>query len=198
MTKLYRFAVKVFRRLLFFLFLLKVEGKEYIPQKGNYIIVSNHVSAIDPILVVLSAPFYLRMMAKKELYQFWPLGFVLRKLGCIKVDRADGARALAVSKRALERGEALLIFAEGTRSRTKKLLEFKSGAVALAVKTGTPLLPCQIIEPKGARLFSRIKVRFGPTLSPKDVDFGKEDAHYRKGTEVIHDACMKLRGGEMP
>lgn len=198
MTKLYRFAVKAFRWIVYFLFFLRVEGKEHIPKEGNFIIVSNHVSALDPVIIVVSGPFYLRPMAKKELYKFKPFGFILKKLGCIKVDRTDGAQALAMSKRALGRGEIMLIFAEGTRSKTRELLEFKSGAVALAIKTNTPLIPCQVIEPKGPRLFSGIKVRFGPMLSPSDVDFGKEDKHYLKGTKVIRDACMALRKGEMP
>ena len=198
MTSFYRFVLKAFSWILYVFYFLKVENKEYIPSDEHFIILSNHVSAWDPFTIAVSGKFHFRPMAKKELYRFKPIGFLLKKLGCIKVDRTDGARALALARRALLDKEIMLIFPEGTRSYTGKLLEFKAGAFALSIKTKTPILPCQVISPKGMRLFRRVKIRFGPIIRPEEIDFGPEDKNYEKSIAVIMKAFMEIRGNDMP
>ena len=198
MTKFYRFVLRAFRWILYAFFFLKVENKEYIPTDRNFIILSNHVSAWDPFTIAVSGKFHFRPMAKQELYRFGPIGFILRKLGCIKVDRTDGVRALALARRALLNKEVMLIFPEGTRSVTRQLLDFKAGAFALSVKTKTPVLPCQVISPKGMRLFRRVRVRYGPLIGYEELDLGSDDKDYAKAMTVVRDAFIRLRGDEMP
>ncbi len=198
MTKFYRFVMKYLRWLIYVLFFLHVEHKNYIPTDRNFIIISNHISAWDPLTVAAAGKFYVRPMAKKELYKNPIVAFFLEKLGCIKVDRADGARALALARKSLDNKETMLIFPEGTRSKTLKLLEFKAGAFALAIKTDTPILPCQIIAPKGARIFHKITIRFGPVIDPKDIDFAPDDRHYEKAMALVREELIKLRGNDMP
>lgn len=198
MTGFYRFMIKYFRWLIYFLFFIKVENREYIPKSRNFIILSNHISAWDPIIIAVSGKFYFRPMAKKELYDIPLLKYPLGWIGCIKVDRTDGARALAMARKALDRKETMLIFPEGTRSKNLRLLEFKAGAFALSIKTNTPILPCQIIAPKGLRVFCRVKVRFGPVIEPTQIDFGTEDRHYEKAMSVVRDVLTEIRGEDMP
>jgi len=137
-------------------------------------------------------------MAKKELYKSKIIVFLLNKLGCIKVDRTDGAKALAYARKALDAKETMLIFPEGTRSRNKKLLEFKAGAFALSIKTNTPILPCQVIAPKGMRLFCRVKIRYGKVIEPSEIDFIDDNKHYEKAMEVIRNVFLEIRGNDMP
>lgn len=198
MTKFYRFAMRTMRWIMYFLFWLRVENKEYIPKDRNFIILSNHVSAWDPITIAVSGRFNFRPMAKKELYRNRIVAFLLEKLGCIKVDRTDGLHALSLAKKALEDKETMLIFPEGTRSKTKVLLPFKGGAFALSIRTHTPILPCQVIAPKGMRLFCGVKIRYGSLIEPEQIYFEDDDKHYSKAMEVITNAFLELRKDDMP
>ena len=198
MTRFYRFAMRTMRWIVYLLFWLRIENREYIPQDRNFIILSNHISAWDPITIAVSGKFNFRPMAKKELYRVRFVAFLLDKLGCIRVDRTDGARALALARKALEDKETMLIFPEGTRSRTKKLQEFKAGAFALSIKTSTPILPCQVIAPKGMRLFCRVRVRYGRLIEPDEIYFEENNRHYERSMEVIRKAFIELRGDDMP
>lgn len=198
MTRFYRFLIRNFRWLIYFLFFLHVENKECIPETGNFIILSNHINAWDPIIVAVSGKFYFRPMAKKELYEIPLFKYLLGWLGCIKVDRTDGARALALSRRALDRKETMLIFPEGTRSKDFRLLDFKAGAFSLSIKTNTPILPCQIIAPKGIRVFRKTIVRFGTVIQPEAINFGSGDKHYERAIEATKKVFTELRRGEMP
>lgn len=198
MTRFYRFAMKTMRWIVYALFWLKVENRENIPKDRNFIILSNHISAWDPITIAVSGQFHFRPMAKKELYKNRLIAFLLNKLGCIYVDRTDGVKALALAKKALDAKETMLIFPEGTRSRTRKLVDFKAGAFALSIKTDTPILPCQIIAPKGMRLFCRVKVRYGRLIEASEITFSEGNKHYERSIEVIREAFLDIRGNDMP
>ncbi|MCL1829994.1 MAG: 1-acyl-sn-glycerol-3-phosphate acyltransferase [Oscillospiraceae bacterium] len=186
------------RWIIYALFWLKVENRQYIPKNRNFIILANHISGWDPITIAVSGQFLFRPMAKKELYNSKFLAFILDKLGCIKVDRTDGTKALALARKALDAKETMLIFPEGTRSRTLKLGDFKGGAFALALKTDTPILPCQIIAPKGMKLFCRVKVRYDKLIHPSEIFFEEDNRHYERSMEVIRKVFIKLRTDEMP
>ncbi|NLL91478.1 MAG: 1-acyl-sn-glycerol-3-phosphate acyltransferase [Ruminococcaceae bacterium] len=197
MTGLYRFALQFLTPFLYLFFRVKVEGKENIVRKGNVIFVSNHISFLDPFAIILTGRLHVRPLAKKELYKCRVIGFLLEKLGCVKVDRLDGITAFSKAKKSLLAGEDVMIFPEGTRSKTRELLDLKPGAAMLSRATGVPIQPVQIIAPKGVRLFSRIKIKFGKQMDMSlmniegDRDFSKANQHIKSEFEA-------LRAGEMP
>ncbi len=127
---------------------LKVEGLENIDPKRQYIFIVNHQSNVDiPVLVQALRPFQLRWLAKRELLRVPFLGWAIWAAKHVIIDRADPQDALKSLARAKERlaaGISLVVFPEGTRSRTGALQRFKKGGFLLAVQSQTPIVPITI------------------------------------------------------
>ena len=126
---------------------LKVEGLENIRAGQHYVIVANHQSLLDILLVLAALPVHYKFMAKKELF-VWPfIGWHMSLTGYIPIDRADpeGRKtAFLKAQKALERGVSVLFFPEGTRSPDGEIHHFKMGAFKAAKEAGVPLLPVVI------------------------------------------------------
>jgi 1-acyl-sn-glycerol-3-phosphate acyltransferase len=141
---------------------LKVEGKENVPLKGGLVVVSNHISSLDPPTLGSSLPRETHFMAKKELFEGnpWKRMLVLG-LRAYPVDREGNASgAIKDSIRKLEKDLAIGIFIQGTRNEgDAKALD---GASFIAQRAGVPLLPTAIW--KEGRNF---RVRFGKPILPK-------------------------------
>lgn len=114
--------------------------------RGPFIVVANHQSILD-ILLLSRVPREMKWIAKEELFDLPWVGWMLRMSGDIPIRRGDaesGGEALARARTYLSRGMSVMLFPEGTRSRTGKLLPFKSGAFRLAAETGVPVLPIAV------------------------------------------------------
>jgi 1-acyl-sn-glycerol-3-phosphate acyltransferase len=153
-------------------FRLRVEGREHVPPRGAVIIAANHVSFLDPIVLALAVRRPVCFMAKKELFRFRPFGWLLRCYGVFPVDRGGRDRqALARAVAALQQGEALAIFPEGTRGDGRRLRPAKPGVGLIAARTEAPVVPALIegteaVLPRGAWLPRprRVRVKFGEPL----------------------------------
>lgn len=125
-----------------------VEGLEHVDAKQRYIVASNHLSMFDIPLLFRGLPLHGRFLSKKEIFRIPLVGRAMRTIGIVEVNRqAHGSSRQAINdgvKVAAERGYSLLVFPEGTRSRTAELLPFKKGAFRIAIDTGLPLLPVVI------------------------------------------------------
>ncbi|MBR3898494.1 MAG: 1-acyl-sn-glycerol-3-phosphate acyltransferase [Bacilli bacterium] len=124
----------------------KIIGKEVIPKKGSIVIACNHKHLFDQCLTIMATKRPIHYMAKKEYFE-GHLAWFFKFVGCIPVDRSKKdpnakSKALAV----LNDGGAIGIFPEGTRNRHKDklLLDFKFGAVSMAKKTDSLVIPCAI------------------------------------------------------
>ncbi len=123
---------------------LRVEGAW--PAGGPFVVIANHQSILD-ILLLSRLPREMKWVAKEELFDIPWVGWMLRMSGDIPIRRGDpesGGEALGRARAYLARGMSVMIFPEGTRSRTGKLLPFRSGAFRLAVETGAPVLPVAV------------------------------------------------------
>ncbi|HEX9052639.1 MAG TPA: lysophospholipid acyltransferase family protein [Anaeromyxobacter sp.] len=123
---------------------LGVEGTW--PAGGPFVVVANHQSMLD-ILLLSRMPREMKWVAKEELFKIPWVGTMLRMSGDIAIRRGDaesGGEALGRAKAYLQRGMSVMIFPEGTRSRTGALLPFKSGAFRLALDAGVPVLPVAV------------------------------------------------------
>lgn len=120
---------------------LEVNGRDNMPQSGPMIVVSNHLSNLDPPLVASLCPAPPRFLAKKELFVF-PLGLFIKGYGAHPLDRSKAdMEALGWAREQLDSGQPVMLFPEGTRSRGHGLLKAKSGAALMAIESGVPVVP---------------------------------------------------------
>ena len=126
---------------------LHIEGLENIQPGRHYVIVSNHQSMLDILMVLAALPLHYKFMAKKELF-IWPfIGWHMALAGYIPIDREDpeGRKsAFFAAQRMLERGVSVLFFPEGTRTPDGEIRNFKMGAFKAAKDAGIPVLPVVI------------------------------------------------------
>ncbi len=156
-----------------------VQGREHIPTDRAVLYMPNHVSNLDPPALIPMLPGMPVVMLKRSLMRIPILGMAMRLARFIPVDR-DGSResAMRSAKQAaqvLQDGMSLLIFIEGTRSRTGRLLPFKRGPFAMAQSTGAPIVPIAIwgtetMLRKGSAAVhpGTVHLRFLPAVEPKD------------------------------
>ncbi|HSO48980.1 MAG TPA: lysophospholipid acyltransferase family protein, partial [Acidimicrobiia bacterium] len=127
---------------------LEVDGQENIDPNRSYVVVANHLSALDIMACVLAVPLPIRFLAKKELFRIPVLAQGMRTVGIIEVDReARGAIHAEVnrqSKELIALGRSLIIYAEGTRPRNGVMKPFKKGAFTMAIATQLPVLPLSL------------------------------------------------------
>src|SRR3954467_607882 len=111
-----------------------------------YVVVSNHESFAD-ILLISYLPWEMKWLSKAELFRIPVMGWMMRLAGDIPVKRGFGpsaAEAMERCRQVLDRRVSVMIFPEGTRSRTRELLPFKDGAFRLAIEAGVPILPLAV------------------------------------------------------
>ena len=126
-------------------FLVRVEGKHHVPKRGVYIVAPSHRSILDIPFAAFATRRRLRFMAKDELFQSRLGRALFGALGAIRVERGTADRgALRASQVALEAGEPLVIFPEGTRNAGITLGHLHDGAAYLALKLGVPIIPVGI------------------------------------------------------
>jgi glycerol-3-phosphate dehydrogenase (NAD(P)+) len=156
-------------------FRLRRLGTEHIPE-GGVILASNHRSFLDPFAIgcCLGRPIY--FVAKQELFKNPLIGWFLNCLGAFPVKRgASDEESVATSLALLERGQAVVIFPEGTRIRTGSLAEPRRGVGRLALQSGRPVVPIAVTNSERARRGWRIRpvkvhIRCGPPLTFPRVD----------------------------
>lgn len=124
---------------------LSMEGRENVPDDGACIIITNHLSGLDPFLIGIPIDRRIYCLAKIELYQNAALTWILNSLGLIPLDRSStDIAAMRIVLRLLKNGEAIGISPEGTRSKTGEMLPFTDGATKLALHARVPIVPVAI------------------------------------------------------
>jgi 1-acyl-sn-glycerol-3-phosphate acyltransferase len=161
---------------------MSVEGAERIDPDRRYVVVANHTSNFDIPVLFRALPTPIRFLAKKELYRIPILGPGMDIAGIVKVDRG-GAKSTRqaindAAKESYRRGNSLMVFAEGTRSRTGDMASFHKGAVRLAIDNGADLLPVVIsgtfdINPPGSLFVypGRVVVKILDTVEVAEYTF---------------------------
>ena len=160
----------------------KVSGQIPSDPRRPYVVVANHESFVD-MLLISHLPFEMKWMSKSEFFKIPFMGWMMLLAGDIRIERGTkkaGVQALLDCRDRLAKKVSVMIFPEGTRSKTGELGEFKDGAFRLALQTGTPILPLAVLGTRDALIkhdwrfgYSRAEVK---VLEPIPTDgLGKDD-----------------------
>jgi 1-acyl-sn-glycerol-3-phosphate acyltransferase len=152
---------------------LRVRTPCRLPRHGPAIVVSNHISALDPILIQAVSPRLIRWMMAREYYQQKSLKWMLDRVGIIPVDRSGrDMAATRAALAALRDGCVLGVFPEGKIETSRELLPFQNGIVLLATKSGAPIHPVYVEgSQRGKDMLpaylspQSVSLRFGPPLT---------------------------------
>lgn len=171
---------KFFRVVMKILFRLDIRHAERFPVEGPVVLACNHVSNADPPLVGVASPRKVNIMAKEEL--FVPvIGSIYRFLGAFPVRRGGADRAaIKYGIDVLKNGECLMIFPEGTRSRTGHLGKAQPGALMMASKAKATIVPTCIVGTDFAREKSwwpKVVVSFAEPIEFPEGEVNKEFLH---------------------
>lgn len=157
---------------------LKPEHKLDLPATGPAIVVANHVSGLDPLLLIAASRRPLRFLIATEEYQRPVLHWIFKLAGCIPVDRKGRPeQALRTARRALEQGEVIALFPHGKiHLDSDPPRPIKGGVVRLAAWTGAPVYPVRIdgVRAEGQVFLApftpdRVTLTLHPALQVKDT-----------------------------
>lgn len=174
---------------------ISVINKEKLPQEGQFLLVSNHRSVIDPLIVEIATQdtdLFGHWIAKKELYNSFFFGTFVRNGGTILLDRDSSQMGEFFSdiKTCVKEGNSIFIFPEGTRNKAgTELGEFKEGSRIIAVKNRLPILPVFIRTQANDVLMSSLKdekkqrtieIEIGDIIDYKDKSMTLEEAYKKQ------------------
>lgn len=157
---------------------VRVHRIEKFPADGPLILLANHQSNLDPMIVGAVSPKPINYLAKHSLFKFPPLGWFLLWNDCVPIQRDSNAiGGIKETLKRLKKKERVLIFPEGSRSPTGKLLPMKAGFSTLARRTKSPLLPLALdgawqIYPRQAKFprLGNIQVVFGDPIPYQEYE----------------------------
>lgn len=171
---------------------VKIEGR--VPKKGPVILAANHVSFLDPPLVGITACREIHFLAKPGL--FTGSKFFARLITAYNAVSLEGTSGIRKAIKLLRKGNALVIFPEGTRSRKKEILPFHQGVGYLAINYGVPVLPVYITN-SNKRVISlvfrwnELRIKFGKLIHPHGYRKTRKD--FVRFAERIREEVLKLK-----
>lgn len=196
-TPLYVFARAIAAKVTFPFVPYTVKNKERFPKEGRVVVCCNHLSNSDPVRLSCSQRRQIFYMAKAELFQFKPFGFILKKLGAFPVQRGKGdVEAIDAAAELLHEECAIGVFIEGTRSKDGELGKPKAGAVMLAYQNQAPILPVCItpVGSKKPRLFHRTIISIGELIPCEQLGIQEgTGVEFRNASRLVMDKIRELR-----
>ncbi|TWT07610.1 1-acyl-sn-glycerol-3-phosphate acyltransferase [Planococcus sp. CPCC 101016] len=186
---LYAFGKGLVKTVLSPLYRFEIIGAENFPKEGGILLCSNHIHALDPPVVGMTAPRTVHFMAKEELFKAPILGPILPKVNAFPVKRGMSDReALRTALKILKSGEVVGLFPEGTRSTDGVLKKGLSGAGFFALRGNADVMPCAIIGPY--KTFRKVKVVYGEPIRMEP--FRERKASVDEVTEAIMSSIQKI------
>jgi len=177
---------------------IEVRGREHLQPGRNYIFMSNHVSNLDPPVMIPVIPGRCSVLVKKELFRVPVFGTGMKLGHLVPVDRGDREAAIESVRAAiqvLQEGLHMVIYPEGTRSSDGRLLPFKKGPFYLAMDSGVPVVPVTIL----GTYESWPKTRFALRPGTATVIFHSPlDPHAFSDREVLMQAVRDSIAGALP
>jgi 1-acyl-sn-glycerol-3-phosphate acyltransferase len=174
---------------------LRTYGAERVPRAGGLVVASNHFSWIDPPALGAASPRTLYMMAKVEAHRVPGLGQLMRSFGAFPVRRGESDReAVRMMRQIVREGNALGMFAEGTRQRSGVPGPVQPGAAMVALNEDVPLIPVAIHGSQRWRLgnFAPVSVAWGEPITFEGLPRGGKG--YREASTEVERKIRELWG----
>ena len=176
----------------------KAYGTHHVPAEGGVLLVTNHASYLDPVLIGVQLPRPISYLAKSELFINSVFGWLIRNLNAYPVRQGAGdVGAMKETIKRLQEGHLLNIFPEGSRTETGELLPIAPGVALVVRRAGVPIVPCVIqgsfeSMPRGRAIPHRrpIAVMYGP---PMDVNGMKSEQIVKLIDDTFHRMVDELR-----
>jgi 1-acyl-sn-glycerol-3-phosphate acyltransferase len=185
------------------MFDLKVSGAEHVPPTGGVLLLANHQSYLDPVVIGVRLRRPLGFLAKSELFEVPVFRSLIRKLNAFPIRQGAGdVGALRETIQRLKEGNILTIFPEGTRTPDGQMAPLQPGFALVIRKADVPIVPVAIEGSfqawrPGTRLFrsQSIRVKFGP---PLDVHGLKAAEIVARVEQTLHELLAELRAEGSP
>jgi 1-acyl-sn-glycerol-3-phosphate acyltransferase len=161
-----------------FLYSVRVIGRRNLPSKGPVLLVSNHQSMLDPLVIGMASRRYLRYLARDTLFKNRFFAFLIRSVGAVPIDRDFGKAGLQKTLELLDAEWAVLVFPEGERTHDGELEPFKAGVSLLIKRVKAPIVPVAIAGaydawPRGRKLPRLAPLFLGSNPATLAVSVGK-------------------------
>lgn len=180
-----------------------VKGLSNLKSGRSYIYMVNHMSNFDIPVLQAYLPVQFRWLAKAELYKIPIFGYAMKRVGYISIDRSDRKSAIESLNKAaqiIRDGMSVVIFPEGTRSRTNDVQPFKKGGFILAIDSGVPIIPVIIhgtgqIMPKNKILIKpgNVILEISQPVSTSDYTRKTKDDLMKKIRDIILSSFEKYK-----
>ena len=171
---------------------VRIIGGENIPAEGGFLLCPNHISARDPMVILMHVRRKVRFMAKKELFDNWLIGGLLRAVGAFPVARGQAdLGAIREGVKTLKAGDGLGIFPQGTRSADNEHLQMHNGTALLTQQTGAPVIPVFIDGPY--RKFHVINIYIGKPLNLSEYAGKRDSETLARITECVDRGIWSLK-----
>ncbi|HEX5243352.1 MAG TPA: lysophospholipid acyltransferase family protein [Tepidisphaeraceae bacterium] len=201
-SKVWRVLQVLARIVCTILFDLRVYGDRHIPRKGGVLLISNHQSYLDPVLLAVGIDRPLSYMAKSQLFKHRTFAWLIRSLNAFPVEQGAGdVGAVKETISRLQDGHVLNIYPEGSRSEDGEMLPLEKGAGLVVRRAKVPVVPAVIdgshrAWPKGKKMFrpAKIRVMFGPAM---DLSGLGRDEIMQKMESTLHQMLADLRAGRI-
>lgn len=183
---------------------VSVQGQENVDPSRPTIYVSNHQSAADIPALLVALPVNVRFVAKKQLRWVPIIGWYLRLAGHILVDRSNTRSAIAsldAAGKKIRAGTSILMFPEGTRSPQRRILPFKKGPFALALKAKVPVCPVtvegagELMPKRSLRIVpGEIRVKIGKPIDTTQYSEADREGLIRTVRDAVIRQSLELGG----
>ena len=196
-TPLYQVLKVIVSPIYRLLFNVRVKGKENVPKEGGVLLCPNHIAALDVISIGVVCPRQITCIAKKELFSIPVLGWLIKALGAVKIDRGGSdVGAIKTAVNAIQSGKTVVIFPQGHRCPgvNPATTTVRGGAGLIAYHAGCDVVPvCINIKKCKYSLFRRTEIIYGEPIKYSALGFnegGRDE--YNKATEIIFNRIVEM------
>lgn len=182
---------------------IHIEGEENLPEKGPFMVYSNHQGFVDIFAIVIALKDHqIGFISKDEWRNFKPIAKAIentRSVFLVRNNPREAVKAVAIAKELMDKGYNMAIFPEGTRSKGPEMGEFKPGAYKFAQKANVPIVPLTLdgsyraFEEKGTYKPTRVDIIIHPTVHIEEMDKAEQKEAFAQIEKTVRDGLDTIR-----